>query len=673
VSRPAALAGPDRPMMGDPSGDLIDLADAGRILRRRWGAVMLITLLGALAAVAVLLWAPRRFDGAASIVVRSAADPSSSLLGRLGLPSELAPSALAGAIKSPLETELQILESRAVLGPVIDSLGLQVRVLAPRGHAPWQLLRPTVYPGAFKKRTLRFERVADGYEVTGPGVRGRVAPGRPLVTPVGTLRLADGPLPASFTVQLLDHEDALRRLGEHAAIAKAGGEVVRVGYGAPDSLSAAAVPNAIVKTYLARRVTTDRSVNQYRAEFLTVQLDSVNRQLAESERALRAFQEGQGGVIDPELVGKIELEAASKVREAYATNRVESVALDSLLRQVQEGRATARELAGYPSLLRSPAINEIVGELAKHEAERTRLLERRTEADPAIVALNEAIAGLERQIVPLGRAYAASLSRQRGELQTQVAAFDAEVARLPASAQSFVRLQREVKRLGQTSLVLQSQLLDARLAAVGEGGETRQLDVATPPKRVGFPRPSLTLAAGVGGGMVGGVLFVLLVGFLSPRVSGPGDVTRVTGLPAAELGRGSAVFHALVRPDAGLTVVPMNARADAEAVARWLAINPVRAGVPAPYSLAGRALAPVGEGRMQVVTGEPNGDLLHPTTEVLVPSVLPPLASPEGAAAIARAERVILAVPAGAHRRELADVVDAVRLRGVEPVAVVLT
>ena len=39
-------------------------------------------------------------------------------------------------------------------------------------------------------------------------------------------------------------EDALRRLAEHASIAKAGGEVVGVGYGAPDSLSAAAVPNA---------------------------------------------------------------------------------------------------------------------------------------------------------------------------------------------------------------------------------------------------------------------------------------------------------------------------------------------------------------------------------------------------------------------------------------------
>ena len=38
------LVGSDRPMFGDPSGDLIDLADAGQILRRRWRVVALAML-----------------------------------------------------------------------------------------------------------------------------------------------------------------------------------------------------------------------------------------------------------------------------------------------------------------------------------------------------------------------------------------------------------------------------------------------------------------------------------------------------------------------------------------------------------------------------------------------------------------------------------------------------
>ncbi|MGZ8490949.1 MAG: GumC family protein [Gemmatirosa sp.] len=664
---------PGAPADDREAADLIDLADAGQILRRRWHHVALAMVLGTAAAVAVLLWAPRRFDGAASIVVRSAPDAGSSLLGRLGLPAELAPAGLGGALKSPLETELQILSSRSVLGAVSDSLGLQVRVLSPRGYAPGQLLRPARYDGAFRRKKLTFARAAGGaYQVRGPGIEGVVTPTRPLVTPVGRIALADGVLPPEFTIQLLDREDALKRLAEQLDIGKAGGEVVAVGYGASDSLSAADVPNAIVRAYLARRRTSDRTVNAYRAEFLAAQLDSVGRQLADAEGALRGFQETAGGVIDPELVGKIEYEGASKVRESLAANEVESAALDSLLVQVADGRASARQLAGYPTLLRSPAINEIVAQLARNEADRTRLMERRNPIDPEIVALDSSIVGLEQQLVPIGRAYAYSLERQRSELRSQTRAFDAEIARLPGAAQSYVRLQRDVRRLGTTSLALQSQLLDARLAAVGEGGDTRPLDVASVPKRVSFPKPIPTLLAGFGGGLVGGVLIVLVAGFLSPRAPGLEEVSRAAGLPAAALGRGSPMFLAVARADEGLAVAPLRAGVDAAAVARWL--MPARSnGVVHEPAFARRELARslVG-GDGDSFLGDAGGGRHEGANGAHGIDVLPPLSSPEGMAALGAGRRVALVVPDGAARREITDAVAAIRVRGAEPVAVVV-
>ena len=367
--------------------DVIDLAEIGGALRRGAGWIVGAAILGLAAAGAVLAFAPRRFSSGATVLLRSSSEGGGSLLSRLGVPAELAPASLGSAIKSPLETELQILESRAVLGTVSDSLGLQVRVLSPEGVPPWRLLAPHPYPGSFRKLRLRFERVAgDRYRVTGRDVAGEIAPGRPLATPAGTLQLASGPLPPAFEVQLLDREDALERLTDRVAVEKAGGEVARVGYAAPDSLSAGAVPNAVVAVYLERRRTTDRGVNQHRAEFLEAQVDSVGRQLTAAEAALRAYQESSG-VVDPELVGKIDLEAASKVRESLAGNQVESSALEQLLKQVADGTMGARQLAAYPSFLRSAAINEILGQLAKLETELATLRERRTEADPEVVVL----------------------------------------------------------------------------------------------------------------------------------------------------------------------------------------------------------------------------------------------------------------------------------------------
>jgi uncharacterized protein involved in exopolysaccharide biosynthesis len=184
------------------------------------------------------------------VLLRSGTDAGASILSRLGVPVDMSPGALGGLAKSPMETELQILSSRAVLGTVADSLGLQARVLEPRGLPAAAVLQPRAYAGAFRKRVFSFEATAGGYRVSGADVDTVVAAGGTVRTPVGPLTLRQGALPASFSVELLDQEDALERLGKRLAVDKAGGEVARIAFRAGDSLTAAAVPNAIVAVYL---------------------------------------------------------------------------------------------------------------------------------------------------------------------------------------------------------------------------------------------------------------------------------------------------------------------------------------------------------------------------------------------------------------------------------------
>jgi uncharacterized protein involved in exopolysaccharide biosynthesis len=672
---------PGAPHGAAPAGaDVVDVGELLQALRRGWRSLALAALAGLAIAAAVLAWAPRRYEGAATVLLRSAQDAGGSLLGRLGVPAELAPGALGGALKSPMETELEILGSRSVLGNVSDSLGLQVRVLSPVGRPPWTLLAPRPYEGSFRKLNLTFEREGAGYRVRGRGVDGRIAPGAPLTTPAGTLTLAAGPLPARFEVQLLDREDAMERLAERVSVEKSGGEVARVGYAAPDSLSAAAVPNAIVQAYLQRRRTTDRGVNQHRAEFVAAQVDSVSRQLADAELALRRYQE-ESGVVDPKLVGEIDLEAASRVREQLAGNQVESVALEQMLREVGAGTMSARQLAAYPSFLRSGAVNELLSQLAELETERAALLERRTEADPEVAALTRRASDLERQLQPLGTAYAQSLGRQRAELQQQAARFESALASLPASAQEFARREREVRRLSQVSLALQTQLLDARLAAIGEGGEVRQIDDALIPKRPAFPRPVKTLGGGTGAGVLVGVLLVLGVAFFSPRVAGPAEASRLVGVPAAALGAASPLFVAVVRRHGAFTVVPLDDASAGERVARWLGGVPSTNGDGASNGTHADALAAVHAfPHASAVGGE--SDAARGGRATLAPrfastaapaAVLPPLLSdPTAPQLLAPGRPVVLAVGRGTSRAALVDAAAAVRVAGAEIVGCVI-
>jgi uncharacterized protein involved in exopolysaccharide biosynthesis len=516
------------------SPDTIDLADVARSVRRGWRVVLGSVAVCLMLALLVILFGPRRFEGKASAIVRSA-DPSSSLLSRIGGDALGGLAAGAGALfggsGGQLETEIQILQSNSVLGAVVDSLMLQVQPRDPSGEPATTFVRDVRLPGSFRRLDLDFTRTADGrFRVEGSGVNAVVAAGGAVSTPVGLVALRDS-LPASFSLRLVDHADAVKQVSKHLDVKKAGGEVLAVRYRAPDSVTAAAVPNVALATYLARKKTSDRGVNAHRVEFLTAQLDTTALQLSSAEQALRQFQE-RSGLLDPEVMGKLELEQAADLRKSLGEVEVEQGALDQMLAQVAAGHMTQRQLAAFPAFLKSGGINDLLSRISELETQRTQKLETRLETDRDVVALTQSISDLESQLVPLGKAYAGALQRQRTEIEGQLAAMSAQLGQFPGDAQTSGRLVREVKRLGLTYAALQTQLVEARLSAIAEGGDIRALDVATVPKKVAFPDPVVTTAAGLGAGVVFGLLLALVAGSHGRYIEGPAAIERALGVPA---------------------------------------------------------------------------------------------------------------------------------------------
>jgi uncharacterized protein involved in exopolysaccharide biosynthesis len=619
-------------------------------VRARWWMIPLGVALGLAAAAAVVAWAPRSFEGTSTVLVRSAPDLGSSLLTRLGVPAEFAPSGL-GAGRSAIETEMQVLSSRSVLGAVADSLGLQVRVRSPRGIAPWMIVEPARYPGSFRRIRLRFERLApDRYRVTGGPGDSVVVPGVPFSAAPGVrATLRRDALPTAFTIDILDREDALRRADKALSVSKAGGEVIRVTFRAPDSLTAAAVPNALSARYLALRRSIDRGTNTRRYEFLVAQSDSVADQLREAENGLRARQEATG-LFDPQLAGKTALEGAVAIRQRIGALDVEAVGLGQILDRVRRGAATPRQLAAYPALLQSAAVNDIVTQIAELETERIKRLELRTERDPSVKALDSAIRNLEQQIEPLASAYGATLARQRSELLEQLRPFERALASLPGGAQATGRLDRDVRRLGQTALALQAQLVEARLAAIGEGGDVRQLDVAEPTKRPVFPRPTVTFAVGGVGGLVLGVALAVIAGVLVPTVARAGDVARAAGVSAIAWDRRGPV---VVGGGETLLLVPIGSGADTSGVLRATVRPSTGGGVHSTLDLAGQA-TDVDEARRALGALESTG---------AAPVVAcPPLDDGRTAAVLSTNRAVLFVARAGGVRRaQVTAATDALR------------
>ena len=647
--------------------DTVDLGEVAGALRRGWRHVATGVGIGLLAAVTALLVLRRQFEGTATVLLRSTQEGGGSLASRMGLATDLLPATLSGSLGSQLETEIAILSSRAVIGRVVDSLGLQGRVLSPAGTPSYAILEPATYSGSFKPVTYQFGRggEAGSYNVRGPGVRATAAPGEPVRLPVGTITLRRDSLPSSFTVEFWDREDAITRAEKQLKVGKASGEVAQVTFRADDSLTAASVPNAAIAIYLERRKTTDRGTNQRRLEFLVGFADTVAQRLTEAERRLRLFEEASG-VLDPELMGKSVVERATALRQQLEQVEVEAAALNQMIARAAAGSLTARQLAAFPTFLKSPAINDLLSQMATLETERLKLVEHRTDRDPEVQALAASIKNLEDQLTPLATAYSGALARQGQELARQMDTVRAMLAALPGQTEASVQLQRDVKQLSQTFLALQTQIVEARLAAITEGGDVRQIDLAQPPRLPVFPRPLPTLAIGLAAGLFLGLLGALKAAYLGRWIWRPEDVERAVGLPGVLLDAGTPLLIGGLAGFRTILVVPLGRGADAGAVAGRLA----SAAAEREMTVAVAAQATGGDARGGILRSAIR-QLEQDHSVVIVP--VPPLDDPRTAAVLEEGRPVLfVARPGRLARRDLVAAVGTLRRLGVPCSGVVL-
>jgi len=246
-------------------------------------------------------------------------------------------------------------------------------------------------------------------------------------------------------------------------------------------------------------------------------------------------------------------------------------------------------------------------------------------------------------------AYESSLKRQHQDLSLQLDSMRTTLGAFPAELASGNRLQRSVVQLSQVQSAMQAQLVEARIAAVTEGGNVQSLDVAEPPMRVAFPRPVPTMAAGLGGGLLVGIAVAMFVGMLGRWVQDPATVERATGVPALRfdphvplLLGASATRTILVAPLAESALVdPIIAR-----LVQTAALRSVSATV---LDLSAGTVADV-HGTIERLENE-NG---------LVVVKLPPITSDTAAAAIGANRPVLLVAPE--RRVARAQLVDAVQM-----------
>ena len=499
--------------MTAPTDDLLDLAGVAAILRAGWRQLLAFASSGILVGIIAVMVIPPRWEGRASVLT-SRTEPG--MFGAANGVAGLASSAvlggsIGGSLTSQTETDLALLRSHRLLLEVGDEVPLSARLRHPR--LPLSSVVTSFRPaGAFRPLRLVAEAEGGRWRLRGRGVDTLAIPGQPIRLSVGTLTLATG-VPDRFELTLYDLEEGLARSARRVEVTRDGGNILQVAVRWEDSVTGARIANGLIDRYLTWRQDADAGENAERIRFVTAQLDSTQAQLDGALGSLRRYQEASGQ-LDPEQTGSGLLQLATDLNARLRVVVLEAQALETLFGRVGDGSASVRTLTGFPTFLRSQTLNDLLTELVKLESERATFLATRTLEDPAVAGRTEAIRILEAQLLPIARTYRASLAEDRARLVQAVDSVADRLAELPGQGQQHFLLVREVKRLNELSIGLETQLVQLRLATVGEGGTARQVDQALVPRRPVYPRRALTIVAG---GALGLLIGLTLVLFAAPR------------------------------------------------------------------------------------------------------------------------------------------------------------
>ncbi|HET7232149.1 MAG TPA: polysaccharide biosynthesis tyrosine autokinase [Longimicrobium sp.] len=532
----AAVAAPADPppawprWAGPPAAaDEIHLRDAWTLLvRRRW-LVAGVTLLSLAAGAAVVYRTTPVYQSAAALRVD---DPQPLQI------SGLAAAALGGG-NNTLLTEIETLRSRTLAAAIADSFALRAWVTRPAGADPGQVVSAFAAPAG----------AAGRYRLAGrPGGRFAVfdaATGRRLGTAragaparLGAATVGLSPLAAryrSLEIEVLPADEAADRVLERLRVSRRNGDVnvVDVRFRAAHPRLARDVANALVAAFMAGRRDAVRAQSHATAAFLRGQVARVSAQLDSAEGALRRFQEG-ARIVSLEQQAGAAVQGAAQMQAQRDALEAESGALAALLARADAAPAASgryRDLAGFPSLLRNPAVSGLLTSLAGVEDRRTELLARRNAADPEVQLLDGRARQIEAQLGATARAYQQGLAGQAAALGSALARANGEMAAIPGREVRLARLRRDARVLEEIHSQMQARLKEAEIGEAAEDPSVRLLDAAVLPREPVAPRPAAYLSVALAAGLVLGISAAALREYADRAVHSRADVLRATGLP----------------------------------------------------------------------------------------------------------------------------------------------
>ena len=258
-----------------------------------------------------------------------------------------------------------------------------------------------------------------------------------------------------------------------------------------------------------------------------IRLGIVGNATAKSGDRVAAGQNAREEDAAAEQQAGAAVQNAAALRAQRDALAAESAALSGLL----AAGGGYRDLVGFPSLLRNPAVSGLLTSLATVEDRRTELLSRRNATDPEVQLLDGRARDIQAQLGAMASSYQRGLAGQAAALDAALARSEGQMRALPAREVQLARLRREAGVLEEIYTQMQTRLQEVEVGEAAGDPTVRLLDAAVLPREPVAPRPAAYLLLALALGLVAGVSGAAVREYADRSVHSRQDITRATGLP----------------------------------------------------------------------------------------------------------------------------------------------
>ena len=284
--------------------------------------------------------------------------------------------------------------------------------------------------------------------------------------------------------------------------------------------------------------------------FLEERLRTAKEDLNKAEAALEKFKV-ENKILSPSATAEIFTERIMDAEKRAAANQIELEAAQARLAAVNQ------QLSGSGSAnADNVTIQKYNEELAKLESTRIAYQDKYTEKHPRMIEINERIASLKAKIqlevdkiaalqAPsdnqvhqglVGGKYAAegalTVARQKGEaLQKIIDQNNADLAKLPAMEQQYVRLSRDYGVANEIFMLLTKQLEQTKITEHQEPTNVLVIDPPHLPDKPAFPRKVVTVLAAALLGLIGGCGYVMYKELRNQTIRSTATIVNNAKLP----------------------------------------------------------------------------------------------------------------------------------------------